>query len=168
MDVSQTVGSINSCSAVITPWFIRQACGWLTLPSWGIVAEQTRMWKQHIDAHAPNLPGAWISFLSLQVFCFWWRGYSENTNWQERKHGKSWRFCLLTYSVFDMFHSCHRWRGKGKNLWTVMTSRIDTIIAWLSNQSHQVFDPEAPLADEMSFIHSHIPYHYKSEMPITL
>lgn len=47
MDVTHSRwGSINSSTAVITPWFIREGCGWLTLPATGVVSEQTGRWKR--------------------------------------------------------------------------------------------------------------------------
>lgn len=47
MDVTHSRwGSINSSTAVITPWFIREGCGWLTLPASGVVSEQTGRWKR--------------------------------------------------------------------------------------------------------------------------
>lgn len=55
-------GSINSCAAVITSWFIRVGCGWLTLPALGIVNEQRRRWCSRTWPHPfLNVTGAgWV------------------------------------------------------------------------------------------------------------
>lgn len=69
---SLEVGSINSCTAVITSWFIRGGCGWLTLPALGVVNEQTGRWKPHTRLHTfriHQVPAVFSSCDNMFFFC---------------------------------------------------------------------------------------------------